>query len=429
MDALIISRTPVNREPRLIRQVGTLKRAGFRVFVAGFHDPSNSSLACEFLEINKKSFEKNPVRRNSFRVPLWGFLKSKTFPSEKKMQIILGFLLNLGRGSLLNRILVGTHLFAIKQMYGTKREAEQVRLFLLKKGAVPAVVVAHDIHGITIFREIRGLKRTPLLVDLHEHFPTQYSFMPKWQIYAGPLVEETMRELLKEASGVSTVSEGIRNAYLPLLPAGLPTWVIRSVQEMRAARTLRLHDEKKVIYSGLITPGRGLEVLIASVQEWPEDFSLTIMGPPDESYLEGLRDLVVNRGLEGRIRFKQPVKFARLVPVLSTYDIGVFVQPDSGVQKQYALPNKLFDYIAAGLAVCVSNYPEMAKIVNEARNGVVVEDFSAESLAVSLSQFSKDSLAAYQRASQELSKELNWQGEEKVFLGAIGYLMEEKASD
>lgn len=425
MDALVISRTPVNREPRLIRQVGTLKRAGFRVFVAGFHDPSNLPLACEFLDLNKQPLSESTLRISSLRILLGGFLKSRLLPSEKGMQIVLGFFLRVGRGFLPRKSLVRIHLFFVKKIYRTNEEANQIRQFLREKGAIPTIIVAHDIHGINISREIAGLETVPLLADLHEHFPTQYSFLPKWQAYAGPLIEETMRELLKQVSGVSTVSEGIRNAYLPLLRAGLPNWVIRSVQEIRAEPTPRTDDEKKVIYSGLITPGRGLELLIASVQEWDDEFSLTIMGPADNSFLEELRDLVVNHGLEERIHFRQPVEFSRLVPVLSSYDIGVFVQPDTGVQKRFTLPNKLFDYIAAGLAVCISNYPEMARIVIKARNGELVQTYSAESLAVSMSKFSKQRLAEYKRASQNLSKRLNWQTEEKLFLDAVVQLARE----
>jgi hypothetical protein len=74
-----------------------------------------------------------------------------------------------------------------------------------------------------------------------------------------------------------------------------------------------------------------------------------------------------------------------LVSFANSYDVGVFLLPPMFPNQKYVLPNKLFDYIQARLAVAIGPSPEMAEIVEEWECGVVSESFSSESFAHALS--------------------------------------------
>ena len=47
---------------------------------------------------------------------------------------------------------------------------------------------------------------------------------------------------------------------------------------------------------------------------------------------------------------------------------------NTGMQKTINLSNKFFEYIMSGTMLCVSNYPDMAKIVNEHSLGLLIDD-------------------------------------------------------
>ena len=73
-----------------------------------------------------------------------------------------------------------------------------------------------------------------------------------------------------------------------------------------------------------------------------------------------------------------------LIPFANAYDVGVFLLPAHFPNQVHVLPNKLFDYIQARLAVAVGPSPEMARIVREWDCGVVSESFAPDDFAAAL---------------------------------------------
>ena len=57
-----------------------------------------------------------------------------------------------------------------------------------------------------------------------------------------------------------------------------------------------------------------------------------------------------------------------LVREASAYDVGLFALPGNSRHNEFALPNKFFEYVMAGLALCVSDLPEMARLVRQVRH-------------------------------------------------------------
>jgi glycosyltransferase involved in cell wall biosynthesis len=65
-------------------------------------------------------------------------------------------------------------------------------------------------------------------------------------------------------------------------------------------------------------------------------------------------------------------------------DVGIWTLPNLCKSFYYALPNKLFEYLAAGLPVLTANYPEAARIVERYEVGITFDAYSPESIAAAI---------------------------------------------
>jgi glycosyltransferase involved in cell wall biosynthesis len=106
--------------------------------------------------------------------------------------------------------------------------------------------------------------------------------------------------------------------------------------------------------------------------------------------LDALRREVALRGLEGRVRVAEPVPPDRLVAALAGHEVGViFNRPRSG-HFQVALPNRLFEYMMAGLAVVCPGLPALAEIVEGEGVGVTYTPGSPAALGAVLTGLASD---------------------------------------
>jgi len=103
------------------------------------------------------------------------------------------------------------------------------------------------------------------------------------------------------------------------------------------------------------------------------------------SYIEQLRKLAAQLA-PNRIFFHDPVPPAQIVQQIQRYDVGLYLLEPSNYNRAMGTPNKLFDFIAAGLGVCIGPSPAMAELVHQYGIGVVAP---ASSLAMSQGRLTK----------------------------------------
>lgn len=108
---------------------------------------------------------------------------------------------------------------------------------------------------------------------------------------------------------------------------------------------------------------------------------------------------------------------------MNEYDIGLSYIYPSNINYLYCLPNKLFEYIQARLAILASPNPEMAKIVNEHNLGLVCKNYEPEELAKFLELFNKQNIMLFKQNSDKASKLLNFENESKILLNLINSLL------
>ena len=150
-----------------------------------------------------------------------------------------------------------------------------------------------------------------------------------------------------------------------------------SVDKLSGGRYLResLHlpeGRSIALYHGGFLVNRGLHQLVESIAHLP-DVTLVLMGfgPLERS----LRVHADELGLKDSVVITDAVSMDRLIDVVSSADVGIVPLQGTILNNYFALPNKLFECLMAGVPVAVSDLPEMARIVKEHRVG---ETFNSE---------------------------------------------------
>jgi glycogen(starch) synthase len=178
-----------------------------------------------------------------------------------------------------------------------------------------------------------------------------------------------------------------------------------------------------VIYVGGLMPGRGLEQTIDALALAP-GMRLRAIGPGSERYRAALMARARNAGVEDRLELEPAVPPTSVAAALKDATAGLcLIQP---VCRSYelTLPNKLFEYAAAGVPVLASDLPVIAAVVRAQGLGEVVSPDDPEAIATALRQLSEPrrwSEAA--RRTREFATANEWNRESRTLAGAYDAAM------
>ncbi len=282
----------------------------------------------------------------------------------------------------------------------------------------PDLIAAHDFFASPLGADLAEHFGAKLSVDCHEYAAGQYMHDPNWVRKTRPWVVAVQEATLRRADLVTTVSDGIAERLNGELTLQRPVQVVRSVPIRQPQRFRPTGEHITVLYHGDISYVRGLHKAVKSMPLWRPELRLVIRGPGDPAYIESLKQIAGDRGVGDRLTIEPPVPFDEIIPAANAADIGYFVHKDLSAQKRYTLPNKFFEYVMAGLALCVSDLPEMAKLVRQYDLGLLVSDYDEQAIADALNGLTRVDIDRYKQASLAASASLNWDIEQKVMVQA-----------
>ncbi|MGQ9628950.1 MAG: glycosyltransferase family 4 protein [bacterium] len=180
-----------------------------------------------------------------------------------------------------------------------------------------------------------------------------------------------------------------------------------------------------LLYQGRYEPGRGLEEIVRSMR-FVEGGALVLRG---YGVLEAsLRGLVESLNLEDRVFFAPPVPMADLVDAAAEADLGLMPYRDTCLDHRYCTPNKLFEYMMAGLAVAASDLPEIRRILSESGAGEVFDPDDPRNIADVVNGIISDELMLKEmRRNAVLSarERYNWGVEAQKLIDTYISLVEE----
>lgn len=127
-----------------------------------------------------------------------------------------------------------------------------------------------------------------------------------------------------------------------------------------------------LIYQGVLNEGRGLHLLLKTLHHIPEKFKLIIVG--DGPIRDQLETYTSRHNFGERIKFMGMVPLGKLPSYTMGADIGVNLLEELNLSKKLASPNKLFEYIQAGIPVIASQTVENELVLKNQLDGVLVQN-------------------------------------------------------
>jgi glycosyltransferase involved in cell wall biosynthesis len=184
-------------------------------------------------------------------------------------------------------------------------------------------------------------------------------------------------------------------------------------------------DAHIALYQGNLTPDRGLERLIRAATFLDQNIVIVIMGRGE---LEAeLKALIMHEGVADRVKVLPPVPYQELLNWTASADAGLMVYaPDRSLNVRMCLPNKLFEYLMAGLPVLSSQLDAVVDILETYDVGQVVSSLTPENVALAINALVTNH-AVYARlrrnALQASQQELHWDREKQKLIQMYAELL------
>ncbi|MBF9231989.1 glycosyltransferase [Microvirga alba] len=271
--------------------------------------------------------------------------------------------------------------------------------------------VANDWITLPIVAKLVEEKGGSYIYDSHEFGTQEYPNDPRWRAFTQPIARAVERRFIRDAKFRFSVSPGISKELTALYRLDVPCAVIRNMPHRQDPVFRPTGEKVRVLYHGIVAEERGLEAAIESVGSWRPEFSLTIRGPGHPDYIARLASLIRSAGVSDRVEIAPPVPVTELVRAAKEFDIGFFALPDNSLHNQFALPNKFFEYVNSGLALCVTNCPDMAELTRRHDLGVLIDSMRPESIAAAINGLDRVLIDRYKQNAIRASETLCWQSE------------------
>ena len=268
------------------------------------------------------------------------------------------------------------------------------------------VYYANDWVSLPAAAEGAGAHGGRLVLDAHEYSPLEWENSFLWRLMYRPLVLRVLRRYASRCDASITVSQPIAERYAREFPLK-PIVVLNAPEIASELPEPQLPGEiVRLVHHGSAIRERRLELMIDVMARAERRYTLDLMLLGDAAYIEHLRRYA-ERTAPGRVRFVPPVRPAEIVRALSAYDAGIYLLEAEMYNHAMALPNKVFDFVAAGLAVVIGPSPAMRDLVLRHGFGRVSPSMAPEDCATLLAGLTREDILAMRHASARARRDLN----------------------
>jgi glycosyltransferase involved in cell wall biosynthesis len=190
---------------------------------------------------------------------------------------------------------------------------------------------------------------------------------------------------------------------------------VLSQQNKRFHQVFKLPLERKILlFQGGLSKGRHLETLVRAMNHIKHQYvDLVILG--DGQLRQALERLAHSLGIKHRVHFHSAVPQEQLLEYTQSADAGVIPYQATCLNNYYCTPNKMFEFIAAGLPILGSDLPEINNIVLKHQLGLTGNMSCAKVLAQLIDEFfiNEEQLEQWKKNILIAQQQFSWRHEEK----------------
>lgn len=290
-----------------------------------------------------------------------------------------------------------------------------IRLFLYLLFRKVDILVANDLDTLLANYLVSRIRKVTLIYDSHEYF----TGVP--EIQNRPFVRKVWQTIEKwifpKLEHIYTVNQSIARIYEEKYNVNVG--IVRNVsckwnRSGNCSRNqLGLPANRFIVIlqgSG-INIDRGAEEAVLSMQ-YLDNTILMIIG--DGDIVKNLKQMVSEQGLQSKVMFMEKVPYNILMNFTCAADVGITLDKDTNLNYKYSLPNKLFDYIQAGVPVLASKVVEVENIIKSYNIGDIIDNHNPEHIASKLkNMFSDmDRMQLWKKNLHIAGEELCWENEQ-----------------
>jgi glycosyltransferase involved in cell wall biosynthesis len=297
-----------------------------------------------------------------------------------------------------------------------------LRLFFKLLFSKANLLLANDLDTLLPNYLVSKLKGIPLIYDSHEIFcevpelqntPIKKRIWKKLESWIVPKLKYNI-----------TVNQSIGNYFNQKYK--VPFIFIRNIPNYSKINNLKSREElnlplsKKIILlqGAGINMHRGAEELVEAFQYLTNDYLLLIIGSGD--VIQILKQNVVNKQLQDKVRFIDKIPATELQHYTANANLGVTIDKDTNLNYHFSLPNKIFDYMHAGIPILASKLPEIEHIITHYQIGNFIENHTPEHIAQQIEVSLKNEVYFENKKNTEQAAfENNWNAEKQKLISLI----------
>jgi glycosyltransferase involved in cell wall biosynthesis len=291
-------------------------------------------------------------------------------------------------------------------------------LGLLEVVRTPADIYhASDMTALPACYIAARLRHKPVIFEPYE-LPLAQPWITRWRLLHAVSVH-VLRNIVPHCAGVIVTSPSyageLRRRY-----GGQAPVVIRNIPEYqppvtsdRLHRRLGLDSEMRIaLYQGNLQADRGLDVLVYAARFLAPGAVVVMMGGgADRGAFESL---VAQERVSDRVKIIPAVPYDELLLWTASADIGLIIFRTEAVSYQLALPNKVFEYVMAGVPVLASPLEAVVDLLERYQVGRAIASTSPQAVGLAINSMLSDQDARARMRHNALAaakRDLRWEVE------------------
>ena len=251
----------------------------------------------------------------------------------------------------------------------------------------PDIIHVHDLPYLRAGVQAKKRLNVPLIYDAHELYPEIQTLSAKDK----QQLSRVEKQSLPQCDQVITVNPFIAKEMAQRYQVSQPIVILNAIDPPPQFASREFQDRfrqhfpipiphKILLFQGWLSLDRGLGDLVRAMGHVSETIHLVLMGYGEDTK-QTLKKIARKEGLTSRVHFKDAVSQAELLFWSSSADAGIIPYQPVDLNHYYCSPNKLFEFIQAGLPIIANDLPFLRQIVAGEGFGVVMPLTSVETYA------------------------------------------------
>lgn len=298
-----------------------------------------------------------------------------------------------------------------------------IRLFMLIVKNKPRIVIAHDLIALLPAYFPSRLISARVIYNAHELWTErQDASTPMLRLW-----RRLDRFFCKRVDRIIAPESNRANIYLHEYGASEMPIVVRNIPPRHATPEASIEWEGLlhrslprnyaiVLYQGLIHESRCLSEVIHAMAKTDRFAVLVLIGSGEEAYRRSLHESIRQLVLEDRVFILAPVSSAQLRPITASAAIGILLYKNDGRNNYFCAPNKLYEYMQAGLPMIASDFPGLSEVIEKNEIGVCVDPSNVSSITNAIDrllQETSERVEMKRRALELAESSYTWESEFK----------------